>query len=95
MSKDLNEERKKICEIIEAYNKLAKETNFNSRLALLTAEVDDYDLQDDEDLSEEEKKEKEEIDYEQKARNSTYGPYVSINAPEADCWFPSAICEGY
>lgn len=89
--KELSDIRSEVLELIKKYNRLATKTNFESRIGMVSAKG----------MSPEELEEyNEEMDTNYKSMqeylDATYEyPYTSIITPDADAWFPSAICSGF
>lgn len=81
--KELSDLEDKIRNDIEKYNRLSSQIDTCTRLALMTADYEKYD--DDEDR----------LTHDQCVKNSDYPPRPRIHAPDAYYWFPSAICSGF
>lgn len=80
---ELSDLRAQALELVQKYNRLAKNSNTESRLALLDAELYYDDVEKPEDID--------------KYVSDNYGEGVSLScdAPEAYAWFPSSFCYGY
>jgi len=104
---ELSDLRAEIEKKIQQFNIKASKAKYNTRMAYLTAEVEEYSIdkyvEREIDPSLEENSEgykkafaeaKAEFDPEKFLRESDEYLYAQISAPNAYAWFPSQICEG-
>lgn len=84
LTKELSDIRDETMSLVKKYNRLASKNNFSTRLGVASAEA--YCETEDDDGNP--------IDVEEYVSNNYIGEgaSVSVNAPDADAWFPSSFC---